>query len=301
LDCAAKGIRRSGSERDVHLLIIAFDYDRECAQFFRSAPTCGRAWGVGDASSVTLAQAINASTDPPINYFDKPAKIRSDRYWDGAIAGYNNPVLAGVSEARVLGQAPTDIVALSIGTGRVTLAGPPTSKASPFVKQRKQQCLVSDIGKIAVAIVDDPPDAATFMAHVMTGGIEGLPFQLESHIVRMNPLVRPERRGGEWKAPGGMTAAEFTTLADLGIDAIKQDQVDAIVRYAKMWIAGTAPNQPIRMNGDTFKCELGHETFSGALAAWRQLEGLSLAPGPLRSQSMEDDDSYNSTVAPTDA
>jgi hypothetical protein len=271
---AAEGIRRSGSDRDVHLLIIAFDYDRERAQFFRSAPASGRGWGVGDASSVTLAQAINASTDPPINYFDQPAMIRPDRYWDGAIAGYNNPVLAAVSEARVLNQASTDIVALSIGTGRVSLAGPPTSKPSPFVKQRTKQCLVSDIGKIAVSIVDDPPDAATFIAHVMTGGIDRLPYALESRIVRMSPLVRPERREGEWAAPGGMTPAEFATLAGLGIDAIEQDQVDTISRYAQMWIAGAAPNQPIRMNGDTFECELGHEKFGDALAAWRQLESL---------------------------
>jgi hypothetical protein len=279
---AANGVRRSGSARDVHLLIIAFDYDRERAQFFRSAQAGGRGWGAGDASSVTLAEAINASTDPPINYFDKPARIVADRYWDGAIAGYNNPVLAAVSEARVLSQAPTDIVALSIGTGRVTLAGPPTSKPSPFVVQRKQQCLVSDIGKIAVSIVDDPPDAATFVAHVMTGGIDELPYPLESRIVRMSPLVRPELRDGEWAAPGGMTTAEFTTLAGLGIDAIEQAQVDAIARYAQMWIANSAPNQPIRMNGDTFECELGHETFGDALAAWRQLTALSDGQGPLR-------------------
>jgi hypothetical protein len=271
---AAVGIRRSGSDRDVHLLIIAFDYDRERAVFFRSAPASGRSWGVGDESSVTLAQAINASTDPPINYFDKPATIGPDRYWDGAIAGYDNPVLAAVSEARVLNQTPTDIVALSIGTGRVSLAGPPTGKPSPFVKQRKKQCLVSDLGKIAVSIVDDPPDSATFMAHVMTGGIDKLPYDLESRIVRMCPLVRPQWRDGEWAAPGDMTPAEFTMLAGLGIDAIEQDQVNAISRYAQMWIAGAAPNQPIRMNGDNFECELGHETFGDALGAWRQLETL---------------------------
>lgn len=281
---AARGVRRSGSERDVHLLIIAFDYDRERAQFFRSARACGRGWGRGDPSSVTLAQAISASTDPPINYFDKPATIRPDRYWDGAIAGYNNPVLAAVSESIVLKQAPTDIVALSIGTGRVSLAGPPTTKASPFVKQRKPQCLVSDIGKIAVSIVDDPPDAATFMAHVMTGGIDGLPDPLDSRIVRMSPLVRPVLCEDEWVAPAGMKPAAFTTLAGLGIDAIEQDQVDAIVRYAEKWLADEAPNQPIRMDGDTFECELGHERFKDALAAWVRLKALSEAPGPLGSR-----------------
>jgi uncharacterized protein len=272
LSRAAAGVRRSGSGRDVHLLITAFDYDRNRARFFRSAPASGQGWGQGDSSEVTLVQAVDASSDPPINYFDQPVSLGEDRFWDGAIGGYNNPVLAATVEAKVLTNASENIIALSIGTGSVALAGPPVDgPAGPYVQRKTDQSLVADIGKIAVAIVDDPPDAATFMAHVMTGGNIGLPAPLQSRIVRMSPLVRPVKTRGGWAAPGKMTDAAFKYLCGLGIDAIADEQVAAIARYANLWLGGEAPNQPIRMNGDSLECELGHEWFEDALAAWGQL------------------------------
>jgi hypothetical protein len=281
---AVAGIRRPGSDKDIHLLLTSFDYDRERAHFFRSAMAGGWGWGEGAPTEATLAQAIHASADPPINYFDQPAAVGGDRFWDGAIAGCNNPVLAAVTEARVLTDGATDIIALSIGAGKVALAGPPAENPpTPYVKRRTKQGLVTDIEKIAVSIVDDPPDVATFLAHVMTGGLRGLPdplqadgprglpYPLQSRIVRMSPLVRPVTQDGRWMAPGGLTSEEFGRLAGLGIDAIQRKEVALIERYAKLWLGNLAPNQPIRMNGDTFECEVGHEWFGDALAAWRQL------------------------------
>jgi hypothetical protein len=51
------GMPRHGSE-DVHLLITAFDYDVNRAVFFRSSEINRPAWGEGQASDVTLAEAI---------------------------------------------------------------------------------------------------------------------------------------------------------------------------------------------------------------------------------------------------
>src|SRR6266566_4326225 len=83
------GIRRPGASADVHLLIIGFDYDRNRAAFFRSASASGPAWGQGQTTSVTLAEAVHASTNAPVNYFDAPAQFpdRPQRYWDGGITG----------------------------------------------------------------------------------------------------------------------------------------------------------------------------------------------------------------------
>src|SRR5438309_2206695 len=84
-----------------------------------------------------------------------------------------------------------------------------------------------------------------------------------ARIVRMNPLISPVRDGvDDWKAPGNMTAAQFTFLADLDLDAIQQHEVDAIAEYADLWLRNDAPNQPIRMNGDTLERELGYIRFT---------------------------------------
>ena len=74
----------------------------------------------------------------PVNYFDAPATFpdRPGRYWDGAISGCNNPVLAAVTEAIVKGQNPLNIAVLSIGTASVALPWPqPGEESSPYIQQ----------------------------------------------------------------------------------------------------------------------------------------------------------------------
>lgn len=276
LPSAASGVRRAGSSLDVHLLITSFDYDRNRATFFRSAQAgSGAAWGTGDTSSVTLAEAIHASTNAPVNYFDGPAVFpdRPERYWDGGITGCNNPILAAVTEAIVLGQKRTDIVALSIGTASVALPWPdPGQASSPLVQSPTDQSLVADLRKLATSILDDPPDIATFIAHVMTGGNDGVPPPADSRIVRMNPLISPGGVPGNWVVPLGMTVAQFSYLAKLDMDAVEQSQVDAIAAYADQWLQSKVSNQPIRMNGDTLKLELGSHWFQDAVAAWNKIK-----------------------------
>ena len=275
LDRAAAGVRRAGSNDDVHLLIVGFDYDRNRATFFRSSPASGSAWGTGETSPVTLAEAIHASTNAPVNYFDAPATFpdRPDRYWDGAISGCNNPVLAAVTEAIVKSQNPTNIAVLSIGTASVALPWPrPGQPSSPYVQQIGDPGFVADLRKLATSILDDPPDIATFLAHVMTGGVVLNRPPADSRIIRMNPLISPVKKAGAWSAPGSMSAAQFTYLARLDMDAVEQPQVDAISKYADLWVQGVAPNQPIRMNGDTLDPELGQTTFQNAVAAWNALK-----------------------------
>jgi uncharacterized protein len=272
---AIEGVRRVGAADDVHLLIIGFDYDRNRATFFRSAAASGPSWGTGETADVTLAEAVHASTNAPVNYFDEPASFpdRPGRYWDGGITGCNNPVAAAVTEALVLDKTPADLVALSLGTATVALPWPePNSPPSPYTQKPGDPDLAADLRKLATSILDDPPDVATFLAHVMTGGQVGLAPSVQSRIVRMNPLISPVRdSAGNWTAPGDLTAAQFTYLAELDMDAVEQHEVDAIAQYAELWLQGKAPNQPIRMNGDTLLPELGYESFQGAAAAWESV------------------------------
>jgi uncharacterized protein len=277
LQQVVSGLRREGSDEDVQLLIVGFDYDRNRATFFRSSESSGPEWGTGATTEVTLAEAIHASTNAPVNYFDAPATFPGGRrrYWDGAITGCNNPVLAAVSEAIVRRRDPMDIVALSIGTGSVALRQqPPGQPPSPYLQAVAATGLAADLRKLATAILDDPPDIATFLAHVMTGSGQGLDRPpADSRIVRMNPLISPvENQAGDWSAPGLMTADQFAYLASLDMDAVEQPEVDAIVAYADLWLASVAPNQPLRMDGDTLKPELGEGTFQEALAAWNAIK-----------------------------
>ena len=272
---AAEGIRSHSSDRDVHLLLTTFDYDRHRAKFARSAPATGPHWGTGEVSTLTLAEAIHASTNAPVNYFDEPATFRDHggRFWDGAIAACNNPVLAAVSEAIALGQDPSDIRALSIGTASVVLpCAKPGDPPSPYIQPIEKPGLFHDLRTLALAILDDPPDAATYMAHLMTcSGIDLDRPPADSRVVRMNPLISPVKRKGGWEAPGAMTEEQFTYLKNLDIDAIVKEEVEAISDYAVLWLDDTAPNQPIRINGEDLSCELGQSKFSSALAAWQAI------------------------------
>src|ERR1700722_14840106 len=62
LNDAVQGVRRAGSNVDVHLLVTGFDYDRNRAAFFRSAAATGAALGTGEAAEVTFAEGIHTST-----------------------------------------------------------------------------------------------------------------------------------------------------------------------------------------------------------------------------------------------
>lgn len=95
----------------------------------------------------------------------------------------------------------------------------------------------------------------------------------------MNPLIGPVYKGGDWVLPGSMTEDEFRFLKDLDLDAVLQPQVDAITRYADLWLNDEARNQPIRMNGKTFQPEVGQGWFSKTRAAWKAISQI----GPSRA------------------
>jgi hypothetical protein len=268
---AAAGILSASTGKPIHLLIVGFDYDQNRSRFFRSAHAGGPEWGDGDASQVKLAEAIHASSNAPVMFFDRPAQLPSEpgkRYWDGGITGCNNPVLAAVTEAVVLGHAPDSIAALSIGTGTgARPQAPAGAPASSIYAPPENPGILHDLEKLAGAIVDDPPDAATFIAHVLAGGSPGLPAPADSRIVRMSPMVSPMGAAGGWTLPDGLDENAFGNLANLAMDAVAQDQVLAIQNLASLWLKDKIRNQPIQMDGNLGP-ELGHGFYSQARAAW---------------------------------
>ncbi|MGE0153843.1 MAG: patatin-like phospholipase family protein [Reyranellaceae bacterium] len=280
--------------RPFDFLMTTFDYDRRRAVFQRS-----------DANSMassasrpppphqqrlapTLAEAVHSATNAPVDFFDKPARFllwdsalnpaanRHRRFWDGAIGGYNNPTLAGLVEVLARPNAPPAdaIRVLSIGTASVVLPYRLHYPGAPglLVQELPEQGLLKDIKALATAILDDPPDAASFIAHVWLSGAlpaRDAPPVTDSPVVRMNPLVQPLRTvNGNLALPNGVSAAEFEKLRELEMDAVEQDQVLLIQRFGRRWLADDVTNQAIRANSVTLEPQIGFNRYSDAKAAW---------------------------------
>lgn len=277
-------IPRGPGGEEVRFLIVGFDYDMRRAAFFRSHSSGAiPGFGAGRASDLSVAEAVHASTNAPINFFDAPARYpgkRTERYWDGAITGYNNPCLAAVTEAICCGRSLAELRVLSIGTGGtlLPLAKPNTTPAI-FETPIKESSLLEDVKKVAGSILDDPPDSASFIVHALTGGAlaGGPPGKLQGRIVRLNPLIRPfiDSRTGRYVPPPGWTEPDFQRLAALDMDAVAQGDVDLINRLKRSWIDDDAPiNQPIRIRSGDLAAEIGDQKFSEAIQHWARLCGL---------------------------
>jgi hypothetical protein len=93
-----------------------------------------------------------------------------------------------------------------------------------------------------------------------------------SHMVRMCPFVRPifDKATGEWNSPAGLSTREFADLVKLPSDAMRARELALIEKMANLWIAGSIPNQPVRM-GERMRCDIGDETFGEALAHWQRI------------------------------
>lgn len=278
--------RNEDSSRDLAVMIVTYDFDRDRARMLRSDWQSAAAnFPKHLSSSLKLAEAAHASSTAPVNWFDAPAHFDHGRYWDGAMTGYNNPVLAAVSEALANGVAPQDVRVLSIGTCAVSLPragaqGIDQRMTAPKSKTTFGPSLVK-VGKMIIA---DPPDAHTYLAHLMLGG--RVPQKLEdcpltnTALVRLNPLVQPvpdAHDPSRYEPPRGWTAQEIERLANLDIAAIKNTDVDLIKRMCEGWLRDEWHNQPVRHGGQyppepgedlRRYWEIGHRHYSEAKRAW---------------------------------
>jgi hypothetical protein len=261
------------------LMIAAYDVDRNRGRFFRSFNT-QLSTEQPHPFEPSLCDAVHASTHAPIFYFAECATVADRRnpadrrrFWDGALAGMNNPVMAAVIDAYALGQR--DIAALSIGTGTVwrPLAAPDSATDPALVASEASLQLFASISRVAGTILDDPPDNATRDADLLISTDQ-------QRLVRLNPVIRPERNAAnKWDAPASYDAigtdgalAAFRTLADMDMDAVAPWEVTAIKQLGERWLADAIPNQAIRWNPTDGQPVTGQIRFSDALSAWRQLD-----------------------------
>lgn len=281
----------------LQLLIVGFDYFKERASFFRSN-TKSKTDQFSPYYQVTLGHAIHASSNAPVNYFDEPAFVnsklldgkdsRNTLYWDGAVSGFNNPVLAGLIEAKTnteLGKDDCCILSLGTGTGgRANIADYASSsdtRLTEIYKRNKDNKLAytktssnffQDIKKMSTSILGDPPDSASFIAYCI------LDPQLSktANLIRINPCIKPELNDERIfvaplvyrSEPNGLD--KFVKLIDMDMDAVEDDEVALIDQLCNKFIVNTEgpclPNQLIR--GDIKNYFLGQPTYREAKERW---------------------------------
>ncbi|MFH4964755.1 patatin-like phospholipase family protein [Gaetbulibacter sp. M235] len=114
-------------KESLEIIVTTFDIINKRAKLFRSnKQSKARAEviaGVNHFDEINLVEAIHGASNAPVNYFDFPAIFSSEgnkrRFylWDGALGGFNNPVMAGITEALANNIDRDKICVLSIGTG----------------------------------------------------------------------------------------------------------------------------------------------------------------------------------------
>ena len=273
---------RATQGRGPQVLIPSFDYNRQRSTFFRSNSSSagdsdGLAARLGHSAlpsqsrkSVGLLEAVHASSTAPINFFDAPAQVdiheQPNYLWDGGVAGYNNPVLAAVTEALANGVAAAAIRVLSIGTGatvrpvlRKNEACVPPCLA---IEAAAKSGFFADIRKVASAIAGAPPDAASYMAFVALNPGFAHPNFENRNFVRANPSLQPFWNGVKWQGPACFpNFKEVARMVELELDAVASSDVDLVKQIAKSWLADELPNQPIRAS-NTLQCLVGQDRFS---------------------------------------
>ncbi|MBV9961307.1 MAG: patatin-like phospholipase family protein [Parafilimonas sp.] len=294
------------NKQDLQIVIVGFDYFRQRVSFFRSNMLSKTDKFSSRYFAVPLAHAIHASSNAPLNYFDAPAAIQSyikepkptfaatnynatTWFWDGAVSGFNNPVLAGLIEAITNGADAKDCCILSLGTGtgsRVIITDKSTSsdpddkslyaanKNNPLAKADVAFSFKNDLTKMATSILADPPDSATFMAYSMIDPS----LTNKANIIRINPCYSPvlDAKTNTFVVPDAYkndanAVQKLLTLIDMDMDAVENGQVDLIKELCDKFIIDTLtalPNQLIR--GNVSGTYLGDATYAAAKARWNQ-------------------------------
>lgn len=281
----------------LQLIVVGFDYFKQRATFFRSNTSSQTdKFNNGKYYQITLGHAIHSSSNAPVNYFDATAEVnvnllngndsRKAWYWDGAVSGFNNPVLGAVVEAITNnpGTPLSDYCVLSLGTGTGGRAiipdyqdstDPRTSSIyqknvnNKLVESSSKSSFLADIKKMSTSILGDPPDSATFIAY----SIIDPSLSNKACVVRINPCIKPVLNPDSlmFEIPDAYANDEtgFIKVMDLDMDAVANDEVSLITQLCSKFIVGDGPcvpNQLIR--GDESGIHIGFATYREAKAKW---------------------------------
>lgn len=270
-------------EMPKNIVICGFDYDRKRAYFFRTNQD-SKSKSNPTKYEYTLADAVHASSNAPVMFFDEPARVKiaekEHQLWDGAVGGNNNPVLIGITEALAeldgAERSAESLCVLSIGTANNMLPIRGFTKVNKsqnpaLIQEIETANFKGSIKNMATSITSEPPEAANYMAHMFLGGKADEGSQ--PAIIRLNPLIQPKLSNDrkQWVFPPGLHKddyQDFIKLIDLEMDATEPHEVNQIRKLGNWWIEDKIVNQPIRIDLSDLSCNIGHVNFSSAKAEW---------------------------------
>ena len=262
------------------LVVCTYDALNNRAKFFKSYGADAE-----DYDSIRLTQAIHASSNAPVQYFDFPARFKaknSEIYyelWDGALGGFNNPILAGMIEAFKLGVKLKDIRMVSIGTGNKLMSVKDKDdfwklKQVAITKRRKKLNLKSlgsqakffkeTVLNQAKTILYQPPDTANYIAMMFLKANSD--EAINEHIVRLSPLIHIDSNTLEEEK------SLINKMYALDMDITKDEEIQCLLDGFTKWKEGKIINQPlefkIKRNNDIVFIN-GNKDYKNGMDQWK--------------------------------
>ena len=265
----------------LRIVVCTYDALNNRAKFFKSY---GYEEGDECFDSIRLTQAIHGSSNAPIQYFDFPARFKAKQtegfyeLWDGALGGFNNPVVAGIIEAIKLGVPKSEISIVSLGTGNKLMSAEDKEqfykikqcaiedrrKKWNFFKLKNQLAyFVKSVLNQAKTILYEPPDWANYVALMFL--FEQLDEEPCDRFIRLSPMIHIDDNTPE--AVIGL----MRSLYRLDMDITKDEEIDLIKQCFKQWKNGVIQNQPIVYKVDrnnVLEFKNGLRTFAEAMDLW---------------------------------
>ena len=268
---------------ELRLVICTYDALNNRAKFFKSH-------GKGQSfDRVRLTQAIHGSSNAPIQYFDFPARFKAKGteiwydLWDGALGGFNNPVVAGIIEAIKCGYKKDTISVVALGTSNRYMSVPAKGHFYKLkqiaIRERRKKYLLwrlkyqlaffkLSILNQAKTILYEPPDWANYVGFMFLFG-EGYTeseFSLE-RFIRLSPVLHIDSN----------TPAEVRELQDrlygLDMNLTRDEDIRLVEDCYEFWKKGLIPNQTIEYQitrENDLVNTIGHPTWEAAFRDWRQ-------------------------------
>lgn len=266
-------------KNSLKIVVCTYDALNNRAKFFKS---------YGDDNeyydSVKLTQAIHGSSNAPIQYFDFPARFRARKskifyeLWDGALGGFNNPVVAGLIEALKLGIPKSQIKLISIGTGNKLMSKEDKERFYQLkqiaVRERKKKFLLfrlklqleyfmKSVLNQAKTILYQPPDWSNYVALKWLLDENG--NAVSDRFIRLSPMIHIDKN-----TPVSMKIL-LDSLYRLDMDLTKDAEIDLLKQCFENWKTGLIKNQPVeyKVNRENELIYInGFKTFEDAMKKW---------------------------------
>ncbi|SNR45949.1 Patatin-like phospholipase [Maribacter sedimenticola] len=268
------------------LVVCTYDALNNRAKFFKSY-----IGGEHGHDSVRLTQAINGSSNAPVQYFDFPARFKAKdseifyELWDGALGGFNNPVLSGIIEAYKLGIELKNIRVVSLGTSNSLMSLHDKTKfwnwkqtAQQFRRKKlhffklghQLKFFQATVFNQAKTILYQPPDTANYIAMMFLRATTGQ--TPKDNMIRLSPLIHFDQQTPTEVIP------LIEKLYQLDMDVTKDEEVLTLLECYEAWKNGHIYNQPIEFkverNNDLL-CIEGDKQYKTGMDRWRTWENTA--------------------------